>query len=112
MEGDLAFAGIAELAPRIAAGEVSPLALTEAALARIEARDGALNAFMTVTADAALEAARAAEAEIAAGRHRGPLHGVPLRSRTSSPRRACAPPAVRSCSATGCRTTTPPRSSA
>ncbi len=75
---DLAFAGIAELAPRIAAGEVSPLALTEAALARIEAQDGALNAFMTVTADAALEAARAAEAEIAAGRHRGPLHGVPL----------------------------------
>ncbi|MCH9000829.1 MAG: amidase, partial [Proteobacteria bacterium] len=74
----MAFAGIAELAPRIAAGEVSPLALTEAALARIEARDGALNAFMTVTADAALEAARAAEAEIAAGRHRGPLHGVPL----------------------------------
>ena len=77
-ERDLAFAGIAELAPRIAAGAVSPLALTEAALARIEARDGALNAFMTVTADAALEAARAAEAEIAAGRHRGPLHGVPL----------------------------------
>ena len=77
-ERDLAFAGIAELAPRIAAGEVSPLALTEAALARIEARDGALNAFMTVTADAALEAARAAEAEIAVGRHRGPLHGVPL----------------------------------
>ncbi|MCH8001375.1 MAG: Asp-tRNA(Asn)/Glu-tRNA(Gln) amidotransferase subunit GatA [Proteobacteria bacterium] len=77
-EPDLAFAGIAELAPRIAAGEVSPLALTEAALARIEAQDGALNAFMTVTADAALEAARAAEAEIAAGRHRGPLHGVPL----------------------------------
>ena len=46
-EGDLAFAGIADLAPRIAAGEVSPLALTEAALARIEAQDGALNAFMT-----------------------------------------------------------------
>ena len=77
-ETDLAFAGIAELAPRIAAGEVSPVALTEAALARIEARDPALNAFMTVTAERALAAARTAEAEIAEGRIRGPLHGVPL----------------------------------
>ncbi len=75
---DLAFAGIAELAPRIAAGEVSPLALTEATLARIEAQNEALNAFMTVTVAQALEAARAAEAEIARGRVRGPLHGVPL----------------------------------
>ena len=77
-ETDLAFAGIAELAPRIAAGEVSPVALTEAALARIEARDPALNAFMTVTAERALAAARTAEAEIAEGRIRGPLHGMPL----------------------------------
>jgi aspartyl-tRNA(Asn)/glutamyl-tRNA(Gln) amidotransferase subunit A len=77
-ETDLAFAGIAELAPRIAAGEVSPVALTEAALARIEALDPALNAFMTVTAERALAAARDAEAEIAEGRYRGPLHGVPL----------------------------------
>jgi aspartyl-tRNA(Asn)/glutamyl-tRNA(Gln) amidotransferase subunit A len=78
VETELAFAGIAELAPRIAAGEVSPVALTEAALARIEAYDGALNAFMTVTADQALAAARAAAVEIAQGRVRGPLHGVPL----------------------------------
>jgi len=77
-ESDLAFAGIAELAPRIATGEVSPVALTEAALARIEVHDGALNAFMTVTADQALAAARDAEREIAQGRYRGPLHGVPL----------------------------------
>ncbi len=75
---DLAFTGIAELAPRIAAGEVSPLALTEATLARIEAQNEALNAFMTVTVAQALEAARAAEAEIARGQVRGPLHGVPL----------------------------------
>ncbi len=77
-EADLAFAGIAELAPRIAAGEISPVALTEAALARIEAQDSAHNAFITVTADQALAAARTAEAEIAQGRNRGPLHGVPL----------------------------------
>jgi aspartyl-tRNA(Asn)/glutamyl-tRNA(Gln) amidotransferase subunit A len=77
-ETDLGFAGIAELAPRIAAGEVSSVALTEAALARIETRDPALNAFMTVTAESARAAARTAEAEIARGRVRGPLHGVPL----------------------------------
>ena len=77
-QADLAFAGIAELAPRIAAGELSPVALTESSLARIEAQDPALNAFMTVTVDQALAAARAAEAEIAEGRIRGPLHGVPL----------------------------------
>ena len=77
-ESDLAFAGIAELAPRIAAGEVSPVALTEAALARIEAQDTTLNAFITVTADQALAAARTAEAEIAQGRNRGPLQGIPL----------------------------------
>jgi aspartyl-tRNA(Asn)/glutamyl-tRNA(Gln) amidotransferase subunit A len=77
-EADLGFAGIAELAPRIAAGEVSPVALTEAALARIETRDPALNAFMTVTAERARAAARSAESEIAQGRVRGPLHGVPL----------------------------------
>ena len=77
-DSGLAFAGIAELAPRIAAGEVSPVALTEAALARIEVRGEALNAFMTVTPEAALGAARAAEAEIGRGLVRGPLHGVPL----------------------------------
>ena len=78
METDFAFAGIAELAPRIAAGEVSPVALTEAALARIETHDAALNAFVTVTGDQALATARAAETEVAQGRVRGPLHGVPL----------------------------------
>jgi len=72
------FATIAEIAPAIAAGEVSPVALAEAALARIAGHDEALNAFMTVTAEAALAEARAAEAEIAAGRWRGPLHGVPV----------------------------------
>ncbi|MFQ5467965.1 MAG: amidase [Kiloniellaceae bacterium] len=72
------FATIAETAPAIAAGAVSPVALTEAALARIARHDEALNAFMTVTAEAALAEARSAEAEIAAGRWRGPLHGVPV----------------------------------
>ena len=52
--------------------------LTQAYLDRIEAYDPQLNAYLLVTADRALDAARAAEAEIAAGRYRGPLHGIPF----------------------------------
>ncbi|MGE0716111.1 MAG: amidase [Alphaproteobacteria bacterium] len=62
----------------IRAGKLSPVALTEATLARIARLQPRLGAFITVTADLALEQARAAEAEIAAGRWRGPLHGVPI----------------------------------
>ena len=58
--------------------EVSPLDLTRACLAQIERLNPSLNAFITVTADSALEEARKAEAEIARGEWRGPLHGVPL----------------------------------
>ena len=69
---------IAALAPRLRAREVSPVELTEAALARIAARDPELNAFQLVLADQARAAAQDADREIAAGRHRGPLHGVPI----------------------------------
>ena len=75
---DLAFATIEELAPRIAAGDVSPVELTEAQLARIEAADGRLKSYATVMADSALAEARLAESEIAAGEYRGPLHGIPI----------------------------------
>ena len=57
---------------------VSPTELTEACLARIEAVEPRLNAFITVTADLARTQARDAEREIAAGRYRGPLHGIPV----------------------------------
>ena len=57
---------------------VSPVELTEACLARIQAVEPRLNAFVTVTADLARTEARAAEGEIAAGRYRGPLHGIPV----------------------------------
>ena len=57
---------------------VSPAELTEACLARIEAVEPRLNAFVTVTADVARAQAREAGDEIAAGRYRGPLHGIPV----------------------------------
>ncbi|MCA4919107.1 MAG: amidase [Roseomonas sp.] len=68
---------LAEASAGIAAGTLSPVALTEAALARIAALDPKLNAFITVTADRARRVAAAAEAEIKAGKRRGPLHGIP-----------------------------------
>jgi aspartyl-tRNA(Asn)/glutamyl-tRNA(Gln) amidotransferase subunit A len=58
--------------------EVSPVELTRACLARIERLNPTLNAFITVTAEAAVAAARAAEAEIQRGNWRGPLHGLPV----------------------------------
>lgn len=75
---DLHFLELTELAARIRARAVSPVAVTRAALDRIAALDGRLGSYAHVTADAALAQARAAEAEIATGRYRGPLHGVPI----------------------------------
>jgi aspartyl-tRNA(Asn)/glutamyl-tRNA(Gln) amidotransferase subunit A len=74
----LCFLGAAELGGRIARREVSPVEVARAHLARIERLDAKLNAFLTVTTDRALAEAATAEREIAAGRSRGPLHGVPL----------------------------------
>src|SRR6058998_3759307 len=66
------------LSRAIAARKISPVEATQACLGRIERLDGRLHAFITVDAEGALAAARALEAELAAGRSRGPLHGVPL----------------------------------
>jgi aspartyl-tRNA(Asn)/glutamyl-tRNA(Gln) amidotransferase subunit A len=66
------------LAARIRTREVSPVEATEACLARIEALQPRLRAFLRVDAEAAVRAARIREAEAKAGRGRGPLHGVPL----------------------------------
>ena len=68
---------ITEVAPAIASGELSPVDLMRTCLERIDERRS-LNAFITVRADAALAEARECQAEIAAGRYRGPLHGVPI----------------------------------
>ena len=74
----LPWMSVADLARVIATKEVSPVEVVRAHLDRIAALDGGLHAFITVTAEAALAAARVAEDELAAGRVRGPLHGVPF----------------------------------
>ena len=69
---------ISQAAAAIRAGATSAVELTRLCLARVELLDGLLNAFITVTADAALDEARQADRELAAGRDRGPLHGIPV----------------------------------
>jgi len=69
---------IAELAGLIAARKLSPLELTEALVQRVERYDAQTRAFITPTFDLARRQARAAETEIARGKTRGPLHGIPF----------------------------------
>src|ERR1700686_111272 len=69
---------LAEVSVAVQTREVSPVELTRACLERIERLNPRLNAFITVTNVSALEEARKAEAEIARGEWKGPLHGVPL----------------------------------
>ena len=69
---------IADAAPRLAKGQLKSEKLTEECLSQIEALNPKLNAFITVTADEALKAARDADKDIAGGRYRGPLHGIPV----------------------------------
>jgi aspartyl-tRNA(Asn)/glutamyl-tRNA(Gln) amidotransferase subunit A len=71
-------ATIGALSPRLASGELTSERLTEDALATIATLQPQLNAFITVTADEALAGARAADKDIAGGRYRGPLHGIPI----------------------------------
>jgi aspartyl-tRNA(Asn)/glutamyl-tRNA(Gln) amidotransferase subunit A len=74
---ELVFKSGRQLAALIKSREISPVDLVRAYLDRIEALNPTLNAFITVTADHALARAREAEKEIAAGKYRGPLHGIP-----------------------------------
>lgn len=66
-----------DLSGRIRRRDVSPVEVVEAFLKRIEDLNPRISAFLTVCADSALEEAKRAEAEIVAGRWRGPLHGIP-----------------------------------
>lgn len=72
-----AFATVRDLGRRLRAGETTSLALTEFFLERLERIGHAHNAVVTITRDLALEQARQADRDLAAGRDHGPLHGVP-----------------------------------
>jgi aspartyl-tRNA(Asn)/glutamyl-tRNA(Gln) amidotransferase subunit A len=76
--GDLATLSLREAAEQIRKRKVSPVELTTACLARISQTNPALNAFITITAESALQQAHEAEAEVMRGKWRGPLHGVPI----------------------------------
>jgi Asp-tRNA(Asn)/Glu-tRNA(Gln) amidotransferase A subunit family amidase len=75
---ELAFTPAHVLREKIARKEMSPVELAELTLRRIEKLNPTLNAFLTVTADLALDAARKAEASVMRGEPLGPLHGLPI----------------------------------
>ena len=74
---DFARLSIAAASKKIRSGAISPVEYTRALLDRIEAHDAGINAFIRVLPESALAAASKAEAEIAAGNWRGPMHGIP-----------------------------------
>lgn len=74
---DLAFMSLSDAAALVRQRLVSPVELTRVALERIERLNPVLNAFVTVTAELAIAAARDAESAIQRGDYRGPLHGIP-----------------------------------
>jgi aspartyl-tRNA(Asn)/glutamyl-tRNA(Gln) amidotransferase subunit A len=78
MATDLHDLSIAALSRSIAARQLSPVELVEALIRRVEQYDAQTRAFITPTFELARRQARQAEAEIAAGRSRGPLHGIPF----------------------------------
>src|SRR5213083_3558917 len=75
---DFCFTPATELARLIRARQISPVELTRAVLERVERLNPIVNAFCTVTADAALDAARATELAVVRGQRLGLLHGIPV----------------------------------
>lgn len=74
---DVLYLTVRELGDRIRTKKLSPVELTEAYLKRSETVGARLNAYATLTRERALREAKQAESEINAGKHRGPLHGIP-----------------------------------
>ncbi len=77
LSDDILYLPVRELGSRIRKRTLSPVALAESCLERSRQLGPRLNAWANLTPELALEQARAAEKEIAAGHYRGPLHGVP-----------------------------------
>lgn len=74
---DIAFLPVSELATLVRRKQISSVELTKIYLDRLEKYNPLLNCVVTMTGDLALQQARKADQEIAAGRYRGPLHGIP-----------------------------------
>src|SRR5438046_815586 len=87
---DLHWLTIADAARLIERRRVSPVELTDALIARVEALDPHLDAFLLPTPEMAREQAKTAERELMAGDHRGPLHRIPV-----APEGLCATPGSR-----------------
>ena len=77
VEDQLHYLTIQEAGDKIRRRALSPVEVVQASLDRIESTEGRLHSFITLLKDDALEQAREAEAEIAKGNYRGPLHGIP-----------------------------------
>ena len=76
--GDIPYLSATELSELIKNKEVSPVEAVEAYLERIDRLDPTLHAYITVTRDEALQAARESEQALARGEYRGPMHGIPV----------------------------------
>ena len=74
---DIAFASVAQLSRWVAARQITSERLTNIYLDRLQKFDPTLRCVITLTKDHAMEQARQADKEIAAGKYRGPLHGIP-----------------------------------
>ena len=75
---DVCALNLAEMSQRIAARQLSSVDVVRSAISRLELVESKLNAFITVIGEQALSEAEQADRDIAAGRYRGPLHGVPV----------------------------------
>jgi amidase len=78
LSDELAYTTVTELALRIRRRELSPVEVMDATIARIEARNPAINALVFTAFDEARERAKQAEKAVTAGESLGPLHGVPV----------------------------------
>jgi len=77
IDADIAFSSVAQLSHWIQSRQITSERLTQIYLDRLERFDEKLHCVITLTRDHALEQARRADAQIAAGKYRGPLHGIP-----------------------------------
>ncbi|MGE5219608.1 MAG: amidase [Chloroflexota bacterium] len=78
LSNEASYLTIGEIAAALRRKDFTSVELTEALLRRIEAIDGKLHCFITLTVDLAVQQARQAEQELRSGKDRGPLHGIPI----------------------------------